>query len=278
MREEKKRSSQRTMQDFFKKRWVFPAIYLVCAAMIISAVVWYQNSINNAAKDSKYGYENAKGPKDKETPSVEVNQAIENIAMPVKNADDVVYAKKFYDPAASLEEQEAALVVVGNSYRPNQGVDIANKDGKEFNVLAALSGKVTAVREDALLGNVIEISHENGIVTQYQALKDMKVKAGDEVKQGQAIALSGTSELNKEAGIHVHFELRKDSEALNPLEYFGKPLTALSEQTTGYEVPESSGIDKDAETGKQSDEKKAGESSDSSKAAEETDAKDSNKK
>ena len=59
------------------------------------------------------------------------------------------------------------------------------KDSEGFDVVAALTGTVTKVEEDALLGNVIEIDHDNGIVTQYQSVKDMTVKVGDEVEQGR---------------------------------------------------------------------------------------------
>ena len=100
-------------------------------------------------------------------------------------------------------------------------------DGSEFNVLAALSGKVVTVRQDSLLGNVIEIEHEKGIVTVYQSVKDFKVKVGDTVKQGEVLATSSTSQLNQNAKTHVHFEVRKENVALDPLSVFGQSLTAL---------------------------------------------------
>ncbi|HEY4553190.1 MAG TPA: M23 family metallopeptidase [Bacillaceae bacterium] len=223
--EEKKRSSQ--ISKFFKKRWVFPAVYLVSAALLISMLVWYQQSGTDTVKDPKMTDEGKDVTGKAKNPVMEVNRSFETVAMPVKNEDNVEYVTQFFDPDASAEEQAAALIVDGTQYRPNMGLDIAMKDGKDFEVLAALSGKVITVRQDTLLGNVIEIEHEKGILTVYQSVKDFKVKVGDEVKQGQAIATSGTSQLNKEAKIHVHFEIRKDNEALNPLDYFGQPFTAL---------------------------------------------------
>ena len=76
---------------------------------------------------------------------------------------------------------------------------------------------------------MIEIEHENGIVTRYQSVKDMKVKVGDKVKQGQALATAGKSLINEEAGVHVHFEIRKDGIPVNPEDYLDKPLSTLQE-------------------------------------------------
>ncbi|MCJ8007934.1 peptidoglycan DD-metalloendopeptidase family protein [Lederbergia wuyishanensis] len=225
--EEKNRSSQ--WKTFFKKRWVFPAVYLVCAALLISTIVWYQTSTNNAVKDPKVT-DNGKDITGKtDEPVIEVNQPFENVGMPVKNDDEVRILTGFFDANASKEQQENALIVDGNKYRPSMGLDIASNDGKEFEVVAALSGKVASVRQDALLGNVIEVEHDKGVVTIYQSVKDIKVQAGDQVKQGDLLATSSTSQINMAAKNHVHFEIRKDNVALNPQTYFGQSLTALTE-------------------------------------------------
>ncbi|HZG70650.1 MAG TPA: M23 family metallopeptidase [Chondromyces sp.] len=230
MREEEKKQTSRSMKNFFKKRWVFPAIYLVCAAFLITGIVWYQ--MGSQSNEEEYGYEEeSAGQESFDNPAVEVNTALENIAVPVKNPDAVVVQKEFYDEKASEEQQESALVVYNNTYHPNTGIDYTVKDGKSFDVVAALSGKVTKVQTDSLLGNVIEIEHQNGVTTQYQSVKDFQVAEGDEVKQGQVIAKAGQSLFNEEAGIHVHFEIRKDNIPVNPQDYFNKPVTSLTEQT-----------------------------------------------
>jgi stage II sporulation protein Q len=225
--EENKRSSQgSSFKRFFKKRWVFPAIYIASAAIILSAVLWYQSS-NNAT--DKYDYNSSDIAGKNDTPALEVNKPLENFKMPVEKATDAVVKMEFYDFKASDKDQEAALVFYNNTYVPNTGIDIAMKDGESFDVTAALSGKVTRVEEDATLGNVIEIEHAKGIVTQYQSVKDVQVEVGDQVKQGQVLAKAGQSLFNEEAGTHVHFEIRKDGVAVNPSDYFNKSVTDLQE-------------------------------------------------
>jgi stage II sporulation protein Q len=228
MREEEKRSSQgSSFKRLFKKRWVFPAIYIASAAIILTAVLWYQNS--NSATD-KFGYKaNDIAGKNNNHPAVEVSRALENFVMPVSKSVAPVIEKKFYDFKGKESDQEAALVYYDNKYVPNSGIDVKSKDGKSFDVVAALSGTVTKVEEDSLLGNVIELEHDKGIVTQYQSVKDVKVKVGDQVEQGQVLASAGQSLFNEKAGVHVHFEIRKDGVAVNPESYLDKPLSALVE-------------------------------------------------
>ncbi|RSD27108.1 M23 family metallopeptidase [Mesobacillus subterraneus] len=249
MREEEKRSSQdKSKNSFFKKRWVYPTVYIASAAIILTGVLWYQNSGGNNVDQSEYKATDMPGKKMNEQPAVEVNRAMENFVMPVVNEDDAVVQMGFYDNDSDAAEQEAALVFYNNTYHPNTGINIASKDGKEFDVIASLSGTVTDVRKDEMLGNVIEIEHDKGIVTQYQSVKDFQVKVGDQVEQGQVIAKSGTSQINEKAGNHVHFEIRKDNVPVNPHEYFNKPLSSLQEANVTEEKASS-----DADAGKSED-------------------------
>ncbi|MFJ7726081.1 peptidoglycan DD-metalloendopeptidase family protein [Neobacillus sp. NPDC097160] len=227
--EENKRSSQSSsVKRFFKKRWVFPAIYIASAAIILTGVLWYQASSSDT---DKYDYKSTDlAGKKNQTPAVEVNKGFEDFKMPVAKADEAVVKVKFYDFQGKAEDQEAALVFYNNRYEPNQGIDITMKNGETFDVTASLSGTVTRVEEDATLGNVIEIEHDKGIVTQYQSVKDIKVKVGEEVKQNQVLAKAGQSLFNEKAGTHVHFEIRKDGVAVNPTSFFEKPLSTLQEE------------------------------------------------
>jgi stage II sporulation protein Q len=85
-------------------------------------------------------------------------------------------------------------------------------------VVAALSGKVTAVDQNPVVGNLVEITHSNGLVTVYQSLSDVIVAKNADVKKGDVIAKAGRNELEKQEGIHLHFEVRQgaDGPALNP--------------------------------------------------------------
>lgn len=249
MREEEKKPTS-TIRRILKQRWALSAIYIASAAIILAAAFLLQNSFNDSAKDGKE--ESAETGKNYGEPSVEVNSNLETIKMPVADADKSVIKKQFYDVNADEKAQEEALVFYNNRYEQNKGIDIAMEDGKSFDVKASLSGNVTKVQDDALLGNLVEVEHEDGVVTRYQSVKDIKVAVGDKVKQGQAIATAGKSQINEEAGVHVHFEIRKDNIALNPLDFVDKQASAIQSATEAEadkeETPAVEGSEADKET------------------------------
>ncbi len=93
-----------------------------------------------------------------------------------------------------------------------------------FDVIAVLNGTVINVKEDELLGKIVEIQHDNNFVSSYQSLSDVSVKKNDTVKQGQVIGKSGTNSIDKELGNHLHFELYLNSQVVNPEDYFDKEI------------------------------------------------------
>jgi biotin carboxyl carrier protein len=97
------------------------------------------------------------------------------------------------------------------------GVDVGVPTGSE--VRAVRDGVVFFVGGDPCCsyGNFIVIGHGEGWSSVYGHLSKFLAKAGDQVKQGQVIALSG--ETGYVDGPHVHFELRSQGRAVNPLAY-----------------------------------------------------------
>ncbi|MEQ9424887.1 MAG: M23 family metallopeptidase [Cyclobacteriaceae bacterium] len=69
-------------------------------------------------------------------------------------------------------------------------------------------------------GLYIIVKHDNNFETMYANLKEAKVKVGQDVEEGQLIALSGNS--GKSTGPHLHYEVIKNGERVNPEEYFSE--------------------------------------------------------
>ena len=100
----------------------------------------------------------------------------------------------------------------GSSY--HEGIDIASSYGTD--IYAADGGVVVMAEWYYGYGNLIVIEHINGETTRYAHLDSMAVSVGDEVGQGQYIGAMG--ETGVASGVHLHFEVRVDGEAINPRE------------------------------------------------------------
>ena len=116
----------------------------------------------------------------------------------------------FYPPVKGL---------ITNSFNPDlnhYGTDIVAPSNKV--VVATLGGTVTMANWTLETGYVIQIQHQNNLVSIYKHNAELLKEVGNQVKPGEAIAIIGNSgELT--SGPHLHFELWHNGVALNPEDY-----------------------------------------------------------
>ena len=104
--------------------------------------------------------------------------------------------------------------VTGVASAFHEGVDIADDYGTP--IVATAAGTVTfAGYTEGGYGNLVEIDHGNGFVTRYGHNSAVLVTPGMTVKQGQVIALMGST--GKSTGAHVHYEVRINGSAVDPM-------------------------------------------------------------
>lgn len=139
----------------------------------------------------------------------------------------VKIGKKYYDYQGKEEDQINSIIRHDDTYLQNSGIDYVAE--KEFEVVAILNGTISNIKEDENIGKTIEIKHEDGKVSVYQSLGQIKVKKGDIVNQGQVIATSGTNELDKELGNHLHFEIYDNGGPINPESYLNTEISLKKE-------------------------------------------------
>ena len=150
----------------------------------------------------------------------------EKISKPFTREDVSIY-KNFYDKDTSEEEQKNSIIYHEGIYMQNSGVDY--KSEEQFDITSSLSGTVTNVTDDTLLGKTIEIRNSTELIMVYQSLGEVLVKKGDTISQGQIIGKSGTCKLNSEIKQGLHFEIYKNGQVINPEKTYGKQLKELSE-------------------------------------------------
>lgn len=99
--------------------------------------------------------------------------------------------------------------------RPHEGIDVSAPMGAP--IVAPASGTVTRAGVERGYGNVVEVSHGNGIVTKYAHCSRILVKRGQRVTRGQMIATVGNTGLS--TGPHLHYEIHVNGRVVDPLTY-----------------------------------------------------------
>lgn len=139
--------------------------------------------------------------------------------------EDVKILQNFYDFKDEKENQEKSLILYENTYLQNSGIDYGKEEA--FDVSAIYAGIVLDVKEDDILGKIVEIEHSNNIIASYQCLKDVKVKKDDTVVEKDIIGTSGTCNISKNLGNHLHLEISNNGKMINPESIYNKNIEEL---------------------------------------------------
>ena len=203
------------------KKSVVYGLYGLSFTLLVGGVALLGIAANDLGKE-KLNYV-SKGILDYEE-KVPVVSEVAKIIRPYTDTE-VKVSKNFYDYQAEAKEQEESLIYFEGTYMQSSGISYSK--GEAFNVVSILDGTVKEVKEDATLGNVITIEHQNNITSVYQSIGEISVKAGDVITSGQVIAKSATSNISTELGNHLYFELIIDGICVDPENYYDKSINEL---------------------------------------------------
>lgn len=216
------------MKKLRLKKGAIIGAYLIAFSLTgMSAFFVSQNMQANNPTEEDIEYVNSSIIDDKEDREV----IKEDVKMVKPYTDENVQVLKyFYDYQAEAATQEKSILYHENTYIQNSGMDFGLTD--TFDVVAVLDGTVVDVREDELLGTVVEIKHDNDFISSYQSLSEVSVKKNDTVKQGQVIGKSGTNTIDQDLGNHLHFELYKSGSVVDPSKYFDQVISDTTEENS----------------------------------------------
>ena len=108
----------------------------------------------------------------------------------------------------------------------HEGIDIAAPEGTP--VHAAADGEVVYSSTLSGYGNVIIVRHEWGYATVYAHNRRHYVKKGQRVRRGQRISEVGRT--GRTTGPNLHFEVRKEDIAKNPLYFLPSRMQAIAKE------------------------------------------------
>jgi murein DD-endopeptidase MepM/ murein hydrolase activator NlpD len=97
--------------------------------------------------------------------------------------------------------------------RAHKGIDLVGNR----TIKAADAGVVTFAGVQSGYGNVVIVDHRNGYETYYGHLSKISVSRGQKLEQGAQIGIMGNT--GRSTGTHLHFEIRKNGSAANPMKY-----------------------------------------------------------
>src|SRR5688572_13035377 len=95
------------------------------------------------------------------------------------------------------------------------GIDLSGPIGTP--IYATADGVVGRSQWVSGYGNLVELDHGRGIQTRYGHLSRSTVAAGQRVKRGEVIGLMGST--GRSTGSHLHYEVRIDGKAVNPVPF-----------------------------------------------------------
>ncbi|MHC1549302.1 peptidoglycan DD-metalloendopeptidase family protein [Phyllobacterium sp. K27] len=106
----------------------------------------------------------------------------------------------------------------------HSGMDFRAASGNS--VLATADGTVAAAEYNGSYGYMVDIDHEKGLSTRYGHLSQILVTAGQQVNIGDVIGKAGST--GRSTGPHLHYEVRKSGNAVNPASYLsvGRQIAA----------------------------------------------------
>lgn len=199
------------------KPYVLPTLLLLAITSVVFGTAMLTNNLKKEPEEEPTSYIT--------DVIIEEEEAVMKEEKKVLNPytdSSVTIGKSYYDYKADAETQEKSIVYHDNTYMQNSGIDFIAEN--PFDVVAILDGSVTDVKDDDTLGKIIEIKHDNGYVSIYQSLSEVSVKKGDVITQGQVLGKSGTNNLDKDMGNHLHFELYVNGQVVDPTLYLNKDL------------------------------------------------------
>jgi murein DD-endopeptidase MepM/ murein hydrolase activator NlpD len=103
----------------------------------------------------------------------------------------------------------------GSSFEFHPGQDIRAERGTP--VVVAANGTVIFAGTQSGYGQMVEVSHGDGLTTRYAHLSKLEVAVGQEMARGQLLGLVGST--GRSTGPHLHYEVRINGESVNPLAY-----------------------------------------------------------
>ena len=205
------------------RSFVLPTVYIMVISVLFISISFLANNLSH---NIEYGNMSVSTLDDNTTPVIKNEENIlQSIIEKPYVSSNVSISKSFYDMTDDAKKQEDSLVYYQNTYLQNSGVLYESTD--PFDIKASYDGKVTNVSQDDILGNYIEITHNENLKTVYYSLSEVTVKKDDVVLSGDVIGKSGINKLNNDSKNSLLFEVYHNGVAIDPEDFYNMNIDDL---------------------------------------------------
>ncbi len=209
------------MKNFTK--YFIPMIYIgVVCVMVISVMLVISGIKSFLNEKENYNYTLDSVFDEDVLPVIKTNP--DNIIRPYLS-ENVTIGKDFYDFESDKSKQESSLILYENTYIKNKGIDYVSDE--DFDVVSVLDGEVISIEDNEVYGKVLTIKHNDNLKTIYSNIKDVLVTVGYKVSQGEIIATSNSSKLDKKNKSMLHFEVINKNIQVNPEKIYSLNINEL---------------------------------------------------
>lgn len=201
------------------KAFVFPVLYISLISMLVVGLYLTTKEMSQDVIDS---FDDITYVSSTILDDVVPVLNVETIIVNPYNGENVKIARYYYNMEDDVDRQKESIIYYNNTYMPNSGVDYTSDSN--FEVVSILDGTIIDIKEDELLGKIVEVRHNNELVSSYAGLNEISVQKGESITQGMKLGVSGTNKINESLGNHLHFEVYQNGINIDPLKVIGKKI------------------------------------------------------
>lgn len=204
-------------------KFFIPAVYVgIICVMVLSVMLVVSGIKSFLNEEDNYKYTLDDVFEEDILPVVKTNSDL--IIKPYVS-DKVKIGKNYYDYESTKDKQESSLIMYKNTYMKNKGIDYVSDE--DFDVVSILDGEVISIEDNEVYGKVLTIKHNDNLQSVYCNIKDVLVSVGYKTSQGEIIASSSGSELDKKNKSLLHFEVINNGKQINPEKVYSLNVSEL---------------------------------------------------
>lgn len=199
------------------RRAGYTAVLLLCVAAVgVSGYVFVTTAVRQSRQEAALSVPLTTEKPQPTEPAGSIQPHLQEPEKTPEKPDPLLTAKPPVEGQVLHPYSATALQYdpTNRDWRLHSAVDVA-AEGQS--VRAVMAGTVKSVTEDDLLGCVVTVTHEGGYESRYGCLdKEVSVAPGDAVSLGHVLGAVGEGLGESALGPHLHFELLKDGESIDP--------------------------------------------------------------